>query len=91
MTQLPSPIAVWEDSLSSAADLALARAYWAYNAATGEWTVTTDRRSEAGRLADVAATGEFRLTALGLLSSAMPVLSMTRRSNGAILTYRGSA
>lgn len=87
MTTLASPIAHWRDRLAVGA---LSHLFWTYDPGTGAWTLTPTWTLEAGRLADLSGTGAFVLTPLGSIPSLTPVLTMARRADGGVLTYRAS-
>lgn len=88
MPTLASPTSHFRDRLAAGA---FARLYWAYDATTGGWTITSNRLLEAGRLADLTGTGGFVLTPLAAIPSLTPVLTMTRRPDGGVLSYRAAA
>lgn len=86
MTTQAAPTSHFSDRLAAGA---FTRLYWAYDVASGEWTITSNRLLEAGRWADLTGTGEFVVTPIASIPSLTPVLTMTRRSDGGVLTYRG--
>lgn len=89
VSAVTNPVAQWPESPSAGVSVALARMVWAYDVPTTTWTLTTNRRLEAGRLADLTSTSVFTLTPLASVGAA-PKLAHARRADGTILTYRGA-
>lgn len=87
MSAVTNPVAQWPESPSAGVAVALARMVWAYDVPTTTWTLTADRRLEAGRLADLTGTNVFTLTPLASVGTAA-TLATTRRADGTVLIYR---
>lgn len=87
VSAVTNPVAQWPESPSAGVAVALARMVWAYDVPTTTWTLTANRRLEAGKLADLTGTGVFTLTPLATLNAAA-TLATTRRADGRVLLYR---